>query len=149
MVVKLSSVVQLSSAIGSVLQRTLKRAERDIQARSVMLVFLVLFIVFILRFIVFTLTMFNLVSRHVDAVIPVVRYKVNPSSTRFVFLTMRFPMLSVDGLDPEVNWLFDHQYALNDNGFGVDQAWLRIIADVDLAIKTRLTQRNRYCDIGS
>jgi hypothetical protein len=56
-------------------------------------------------------------------------------------MTMLLPLFLVSGRNMEINRRrrrHTHMCGNDHNGLGIDELWLWIVSDVDLAIKTRL-----------
>lgn len=90
------------------------------------------------------------IMRNKIALVPVVMHKVDPLAAGTVMAAMLAPMLAMARRHAQIDGLaLDHD-ALDDSRLTVDHAWLRIwiIADVDAAIETGLTDRHGNPNVG-
>jgi molybdenum cofactor biosynthesis enzyme MoaA len=67
-----------------------------------------------------------------------------------IFMTMSLPISGVAWRDAQIDRLTIHRHSpLNDSRLSIEHPWLRVIADINLAIKAGLTDVNRNTNIGS
>lgn len=85
---------------------------------------------------------------NVNAVVPRVLNKVDPPVTGVVFATILFPLPCVAWSYAQVDRLVRHTL-LHYPWLAILQSRARIVADVDLAIKSGLADADRHSDIGS
>jgi hypothetical protein len=94
-------------------------------------------------------TMSFLISRDILAVVPVVMYKKDPLAAGIVFATVLAPMFGVARGYAQIDRRALHPYPLNDYRLTVDHLWLRVIADINLAIESGLAYAERETNVGS
>lgn len=83
-----------------------------------------------------------LVFRYIDIIIPLIAHEIDRPVTGIVFMAMLLPLFLVSGRNVEINRRRrrnTHMRGNNHNGFRIDDLWFWIVSDIDLAIKTRLT----------
>ena len=83
-----------------------------------------------------------LVFRHIDIVVPIIAYEIDRPVAGIVFITMLLPLFLVSRRNMEINWRrrrHTHMGGNDHNGIGIDELWPWNVSDVDLAIKTGLT----------
>lgn len=90
------------------------------------------------------------IMRSEIALVPVVLYKVDPFAAGTIIAAMLVPIMAMAWRNAQINRFTLHHDALDDSGLAVDHAWLRvrIIADIDAAIETGITNRHGNPDIG-
>ena len=98
-------------------------------------------------------TFFPMVAaRHHVPLVPGMIDEIHRVAASVVLAAMPFPVQAVLGRNPQVHG-FGRRHsgrpALDDQGLGCDQLRLRILADVDAPVCTRLAELDRYADIGS
>lgn len=122
----------------------------------VLVMFVVFFVVLIIapvvapvRIVVATLHMLCAVVRCVFIGVPAILDKIHLLAACVVSAAVLRPMLCVARWNAQINRLpFDIAHrTLDHHGLRVDDARLRQIANIDTAVKTRLTDIDRYADI--
>ena len=89
-----------------------------------------------------------MIVRHVDVVVPVVFYKVDRIATSVVLVTMLVPFFCVTGRHSQVNRLRGLGNSLDDDRLRIDHLWRRDIANIDAAVKARLSDLHGYSYVG-
>lgn len=94
-------------------------------------------------------TMLFLIMRDVLVLVPVVAYKIDPFTAGVVFAAMLLPVSGMARWNVQIDWRAVHCHALDDPGLTIEDAGGRIaVANVDLAVETRLANADGYADIG-
>lgn len=93
--------------------------------------------------------MLFLITRHIFLVVPVVPNKIDPLTASVVFAAMLAPVFGVTRRHMQIHRLTTDRNSMNHHRLAIDHLRLRIIIDVDLSVKTGLTDTDRYADIGS
>jgi len=98
-----------------------------------------------------TFAVFFPVARRVHIVVPIVPDEINRTAASIVLGTVFSPMLGVARRYPQVKRFDDPvPRRTNDNhGLGVNHRGTLHIADIDLAVETRLSDADRYTNIRS
>lgn len=92
-------------------------------------------------------TMFFLVTRDVFVLVPGVLHKIDTLATGVVLAAMFAPVFCVTRGNMQVDRRAEHRSPLDEHRFGVDEAWRRKAADVDLTIKTGLADADGHADV--
>lgn len=89
------------------------------------------------------------ILRHIHIVVPVFLHKVDWSAAGAIFTAMLAPVLGMAAWHMQIQRLYRYSRLLNDDGLGINQCWAWVlIANIDLAIKARLTNVDRNTHIG-
>ncbi len=105
---------------------------------------------FPVMFVVMPLPMAGLILGHVHIIVPSVPDEIDGAATGIVLGAMLTPVFFMAGRYVQVDRLIDNpgRSCMNHDGFCVDNFRLRIICDVNAAIKAGLTDTDRHPDIG-
>lgn len=79
-----------------------------------------------------------LIARNILAVIPVIFHKIDSLTASVVFTTIFAPMLGMAGGHAQINRWAVQRHPPDYHRLAIDYLWLRVITDVDPAIKSRL-----------
>lgn len=120
-----------------------------IAVSPVIMVFLTVFIsAMVIPSVISVITMLFLVARNVFAFIPVIMYKIDALITGMIFMAVFAPMFGMSGWNTQIDRSPSHRYsAVNDDRLSVNESRLREIADINLTVKTRLTDTDGDTDI--
>lgn len=88
------------------------------------------------------------IARHIFTVVPAILHEIDALAAGIVFATVIAPVLDMTRRHAQVKRWAVRLAAFDDHGFGINYARLRIVADVDLAIKPRLSDTDRHAHIG-
>jgi hypothetical protein len=96
-----------------------------------------------------TVTMSFLITRNIFAVVPVVLHKENTLAAGVVFTAVLTPIFGVTRRYAKIDRLAVHPPSpLNDYRPTVDHLWLRVVADINLAIEAWLAYAKRNANVG-
>src|SRR5574340_561188 len=90
-----------------------------------------------------------LVAGNIDFVVPLIAHKIDRPPAGVILGTVPAPIFSVPGGYVQVNRGLDHagRWRLDHNRSPINDLRLREVTDIDTAVKTRLTDADRYTDI--
>ena len=92
-----------------------------------------------------------LIFGHVDVVVPLILDEIDGTATGIVLVAMLVPVFCMPGGNIDVDrrrHLHSRGYMSNDDGSWVDHLRRREVANIDAAIKSRLTDADGHADIG-
>ena len=114
-----------------------------------MIVFVLFPSLFPVMFVVVPLPMTSLILGHVNIVVPSVPDEIDGAATGIILGAVLTPVFFMAGRYVQVDRLIDNpgRSCMNHDGFCVDNFRLRIISDVNAAIKAGLTDADRHPDI--
>ena len=115
-----------------------------------MIVFVLFSFVFLIVFFAVPLPMTLLILGHVDFIVPSIAHEINRAATGIILGAVLAPVFLMTGRYVQVDRLIDNpgRSCTNHDGFCVDHFRLRIISDVNVAIKAGLADTDRHPDIG-
>jgi len=96
------------------------------------------------------LAILRLMMRHIDIVVPPVTHEIDRLAASIIFAAVLAPFFLMTGRHVQVDRLINNtgRSMPNHDGLCVNELGLRIIIDVNAAIKTRLADADRHTDIG-
>ena len=98
---------------------------------------------------VMILAITRLMMRHVYIVVPTITHEIDRLAASVIFAAVLAPVFLMTRRYVQVDWLVSStSRSMPDlNGSCVNEFWLRIVSDVNAAIKTRLADADRHTDI--
>ena len=90
-----------------------------------------------------------LILRNIDIIVPFVLDKIDGSAAGVILLAVFPPIFLMARRNTQVHGFLDDPspWRRNDDGFGMDNLRLGIVADVDVAVEPGLTDRDGYADV--
>lgn len=115
-----------------------------------MIVFVLFPSLFPVMFVVVPLPMTRLILGHVNVIVPSIAHEIDGAATGIILGAVLAPVFLMTGRYVQVDRLIDNpgRNCMNHDGFCVDNFRLRIISDVNAAIKAGLADTDRHRDIG-
>ena len=96
------------------------------------------------------LAMTCLILRYIDIIIPPVTHEIDRLAASIIFAAVLAPFFLMTGRHVQVNRLIDNtgRSMPNHDGLCVNELGLRVVSDVNAAIKAGLADADRHTDIG-
>ena len=115
-----------------------------------MIVFVLFPSLFPVMFVVVPLPMTRLILGHIYVIVPSIAHEIDGAATGIILGAVLAPVFLMAGRYVHVDRLIDNpgRSCMNHDGFCVDNFRLRIISDVNAAIKAGLADTDRHPDIG-
>lgn len=115
-----------------------------------MIVFVLFPSLFPVMFVVVPLPMTRLILGHINVIVPSIAHEIDGTATGIILGAVLAPVFLMTGRYVHVHRLIDNpgRSCMNHDGFCVDNFRLRIISDVNAAIKAGLADTDRHPDIG-
>jgi len=114
-----------------------------------MIVFVLFPSLFPVMFVVVPLPMTRLILGHIYVIVPSIAHEIDGAATGIILGAVLAPVFLMAGRYVQVDRLIDNpcRSCMNHDGFCVNEFRLRIISDVNAAIKAGLTDTDRHPDI--
>lgn len=115
-----------------------------------MIVFVLFPVMFPVMLVVVPLPMTRLILGYINVIIPSIAHEIDGAATGIILGAVLAPVFLMTGRYVQVDRLIDNpgRSCMNHDGFCVDNFRLRIISDVNVAIKAGLADTDRHPDIG-
>ena len=96
------------------------------------------------------LAILRLMMRYIDIVVPPVTHEIDRLAARIVLTAVLAPFFLMAGRHVQVDRLVNNtgRSMPNHDGLCVNELGLRVVSDVNAAIKARLADADRHTDIG-
>jgi hypothetical protein len=93
----------------------------------------------------------RMVLRHIDIFVPPVAHEIDRSAAGIIAVAVSAPVFRMTGRHAHVDRLIDNAgwHGPDHDGSRVNELRLRIVSDVDAAIKAGLADTDGHTDIGS
>lgn len=115
-----------------------------------MIVFVLFPSLFPVMFVAVPVPMTSLILGHVNVIVPSIAHEIDGAATGIILGAVLAPVFLMTGRYVQVDRLIDNpgRSCMNHDGSCVDHFRLRIISDVNAAIKAGLADTDRHPDVG-